>query len=255
MLDIFFNNMKISIITPSYNSSKTIKNTINSILNQKFLPFEYIVIDNNSSDGTVEIINSYFEEFKLAGINLIIISESDNGIYDAMNKGVLIASGDYVGIINSDDYYANNALYDLHENYKKNKADIYHGSIIMHNNLVYSTYSPKNENQIYRYNMFHPTMFVSRNLYKKIGLYSTFYKLSSDYDWIIRANLDNSSKFKINSVITYYYMYGASYSNRLVGIKENYLIRKSHGMSFFSNMHLLIAEILMGPLNFKILFK
>lgn len=255
MLDIFFNNMKISIITPSYNSSNTIKNTINSILTQKFLPFEYIVIDNNSTDDTVEIVNSYLEDFKSAGINFVIISEPDNGIYDAMNKGILIASGDFVGIINSDDYYANNALYDLHETYKKNKADIYHGSIIMHDNLVYSTHSPKNENKNYRYNMFHPTMFVSRSLYQKIGLYSTLYKLSSDYDWIIRANLATSSKHKINGVITYYYIFGASYRNRLVGIKENYLIRKVNGISFFSNMYLLVVEILMGPLNFKTLFK
>ena len=101
------NNVKVSIITVSYNSEKTIRRTIESVLNQTYRNIEYIIIDGASSDSTVDIIKEY--ESKFLG-RLKWISETDSGIYDAMNKGICKASGELIGIINSDDYYEKEAV-------------------------------------------------------------------------------------------------------------------------------------------------
>jgi len=98
--------MTISIITICFNSEKTIAKTIESILEQDYQNIEYLIIDGASKDGTMKIVNSYKKKFNQKGIEYVISSEKDKGIYDAMNKGVGKASGDVVGILNSDDYYA-----------------------------------------------------------------------------------------------------------------------------------------------------
>ena len=97
------NNMTISIITVCYNSSKTLSRTIESVLNQNGVHLEYLIIDGASSDNTVKIAESYKRSFSQKGISYIINSEPDKGIYDAMNKGIQFASGDVIGILNSDD--------------------------------------------------------------------------------------------------------------------------------------------------------
>ena len=99
--------MKISIITVSFNSSETIRDTIESVLNQTYTDIEYIIVDGNSTDNTVEIIKEYEPIF---GSRMKWISEKDNGLYDGMNKGIKMASGDVVGIINSDDFYHRNDI-------------------------------------------------------------------------------------------------------------------------------------------------
>ena len=95
--------MKISIITATYNSAKTLTRTMDSVLIQNYLDLEYIIIDGASTDNTKKIVASYQDK-----LNIKFISEKDNGIYDAMNKGVRLASGDIIGILNSDDLYDNN---------------------------------------------------------------------------------------------------------------------------------------------------
>lgn len=94
--------MKISIVTATFNSEATIADTINSVLSQDYKDIEYIIVDGGSTDGTMEIVKSKIQEF---GNRLKYISEKDKGIYDAMNKGIRMASGEIVGILNSDDYY------------------------------------------------------------------------------------------------------------------------------------------------------
>jgi len=97
----------VSIITPCLNSKKTIRKTIESVINQTYKNIEYIIVDGESTDGTIEIINEYREKYKDC---IKFISEKDNGIYDAMNKGIKLCSGSLIGIINSDDYYETNAV-------------------------------------------------------------------------------------------------------------------------------------------------
>ena len=114
---------KISIITVVKNSSKTIEKTIQSLLSQKYKNVEYLVIDGNSTDGTLEILNKYKENISL------LISEEDKGIWDAMNKGVSLAKGDIVGFLNADDTYYENSLNIVNEYFNKNKIDFLFGSV------------------------------------------------------------------------------------------------------------------------------
>ncbi|MCX5774208.1 MAG: glycosyltransferase, partial [Fusobacteria bacterium] len=122
---------KISIITACYNSAKTITDTFNSILKQKYYNIEYIVIDGSSKDETVSIIQEYSSKFLNRGIEFKWISEKDSGIYDAMNKGIALATGEVIGIINSDDYYMeNNILEDIMTRFYDETVDGIYGNII-----------------------------------------------------------------------------------------------------------------------------
>ena len=98
-------DVKISVVTVAYNSASTISDTIRSVLDQTYPPYEYIVIDGASKDDTVAVVNGFKDEFDDKGIALTVVSEKDNGMYDAMNKGVSKATGDIVGIINGYDWY------------------------------------------------------------------------------------------------------------------------------------------------------
>ena len=97
--------MKISVITATYNSGKTVRDTIESVLRQTYKDIEYIIVDGKSKDDTLEIVRSYESQF---GERIRYVSEPDKGIYDAMNKGIAMATGDVVGILNSDDFYTSN---------------------------------------------------------------------------------------------------------------------------------------------------
>ncbi|MBU0647222.1 glycosyltransferase, partial [Patescibacteria group bacterium] len=109
--------MKISIITPCFNSARTIRQTIESIINQTYKDVEYIIIDNCSTDETFDIINEYQAKF-----HFTFLSEPDKGLYDAMNKGIKLATGDIIGILNSDDFYYNNdVLLEVNQLFKANQ--------------------------------------------------------------------------------------------------------------------------------------
>ena len=118
------NNKRISIITATYNSQETIRDTIESVINQKYNNIEYIIIDGASTDSTLDLIRSYEENFKKALIDFRYISEPDNGIYDAMNKGIRMATGEWIGILNSDDWYNDSAVSELVKIQVKNEFSI-----------------------------------------------------------------------------------------------------------------------------------
>jgi glycosyltransferase involved in cell wall biosynthesis len=179
---------KVSIITVCFNSAKTIRGTIESVLSQDYPDIEYIVIDGGSSDETVSIVSEYSDRIST------IVSERDRGIYDAMNKGIALANGDIVGMLNSDDVYINkHAVSDLiRELQEKNTDSVYADLVIV---------DPLDLNKVMRYydssyftpNKFrfgwmpaHPTFFVRRSLYDKVGPYSLDYKISADYEMLIR---------------------------------------------------------------------
>lgn len=175
--------IKISVITIAYNSEKTIEKTIKSVLNQSFKDFEYIIVDGGSTDSTVDIIKSY--ESKFNG-RLKWVSESDNGIYDAFNKGINLSTGDYIGFINSDDWYQHNALEMLEVSLSESKPDVIFGllNVWEGNNLVwvYCNFC----STIHKESLAHPSTFISRDTYEQHGLYSLDYKSASDYEMFIR---------------------------------------------------------------------
>lgn len=168
---------KFSIITVSYNSEKTIAQTIESVLNQTYPNFEYIIIDGASADKTVEIAQSYSDQFAALEVEYKIVSEKDNGIYDAMNKGIALASGDIVGIINSDDYYNTDTLYKVNAFYDDTNFDVMYGDLrIFGGKKEYIKRSSLDKKFTTRH-WNHPTTFVKRSVYDKIK-----YACESMYD-------------------------------------------------------------------------
>jgi glycosyltransferase involved in cell wall biosynthesis len=190
--------VKISLITVSFNSASTIKDTIESVRSQNFSDIEYIIVDGNSKDTTVDIIKS------AGAVVSKWISEPDKGIYDAMNKGIRMASGDVVGIINSDDFYYNDQIISSVANaFSDTTTDAVFGDLIFVDpgNLrkVVRTYSSGKWNpQRFAWGFMpaHPTFFVRRHFYEQAGLFKTDYKIAADYEMLIRLLYVNKLKYK-----------------------------------------------------------
>ena len=191
--------MNITIITVCFNSSKTIEETINSVIKQNYFKnVEYIIIDGGSSDDTLNIISKYKDKIYK------IVSEKDNGIYDAMNKGIRLATSDIIGILNSDDIFENEFVLSEVANcfIKDPKLDILYGDLVYVKNNDLSNIVRYWKTSRY-YNTFfedgnvppHPTLFVKSSVYKIKGLFDLKYKLASDYEFMLRifkSNLFNS---------------------------------------------------------------
>ncbi|MBP7278807.1 MAG: glycosyltransferase [Sedimentibacter sp.] len=181
----------VSLITVSYNSEKTIADTIESILEQTYDNIEYIIVDGLSSDNTVSIAKNYETEFKDKGYSFIIISEKDSGLYDAMNKGIRLSTGDIVGILNSDDFYVNEYIIEkvvkmmMEENSDCLYADLLYVDEVNLEKVVRRWKANKGDFRL-GWNPPHPTTFITKRSYDKYGLYKTDYKISSDYDILYR---------------------------------------------------------------------
>jgi len=217
--------MKISIITVVYNNKDTIKDAIESVLNQDYKDIEYIIVDGASNDGTVEIINSYTKRIDK------FISESDKGIYDAMNKGLKLATGDVVGILNSDDFYIDNCvLSQVLEKFKTEDIDALFANLIFvrASNLEkivrhYDSSHFTPDKFAYGWMPAHPTFFVKREAYIKYGLFKTDYKIAADYELLVR--------FLYNYRLKYYYLNKNIIKMRLggastSGIKSNWILNR-----------------------------
>lgn len=179
--------MKISIITVVWNNAKTIKDAINSVLNQSYKDIEYIVIDGASTDGTIAILQSYGDKIKF-------ISEKDNGLYDAMNKGIRMATGDVVGILNSDDFYASNKILQIvaDEFLKGNIDSVYANLEYIDANdpkrVIRYWRSKKYQEGLFRsgWHPAHPTFFVKKEIYEKYGVFDLSFKIAADYELMLR---------------------------------------------------------------------
>lgn len=207
-------DMLITIITPCYNSEKTIKRTIESVLEQKYSNMEYLIIDGASTDKTVEIARSYEESFRNSPSfrgRMRIISEPDDGIYYAMNKGIQMAEGELIGIVNSDDYYEKDAVavmaeyrtdapYQIMYGFERILRDGKEASICIHHhtNLDYQMIT-------------HPTCFVTKKLYEDLGVFDTAYKYSADYEFMLRMYHGGKVEFTpVYEIISNYALGGAS---------------------------------------------
>tara|TARA_Y100000746_G_scaffold227817_1_gene234993 strand:- start:1210 stop:1971 length:762 start_codon:yes stop_codon:yes gene_type:complete len=229
-------SLKISIITVSFNSEKTIKDTIESVLSQTYNNIEYLIIDANSSDATIKIINSFGNKIDY------FISESDNGIYDGMNKGIKQASGDVIGILNSDDIYENNYIIEeVVTSFLNNEKDILYGDLVYidskSNNLIRYWKSGFYNRKLLRMGWMlpHPTLFVRRDIYMKYGYYSDKLKSAADYEMMIRLLYKHEcSAYYLAKVMVK--MKTGGYSNksifnRIRGNKEDVMAWKLNGYS------------------------
>jgi glycosyltransferase involved in cell wall biosynthesis len=184
---------KISIITVCLNSEKTIEETIKSVVNQSYKNIEYIIIDGNSTDGTLKILEKYRDKIHK------VISEKDDGIYFAFNKGINFVNGEMFGFVNSDDILMPNAIEILVKYLKKYPdIDMVFGSVRKHWGIL-SGYKPWKINYTWNFYSSHSTGFyIKTDSAKKIGPYNTKYKFASDWEYLFRA----IKKFKLKGVAT-----------------------------------------------------
>ncbi len=188
-------NIKVSIITVCYNSEKTIERTIKSVLDQTYKNIEYIIVDGASNDGTMKIIDNYREAF---GSRLKVVSEKDDGIYYAMNKGIDMSTGDIVGIINSDDWYEDEAVEKIVEAYNKNHSNkycVYYGKKgVVKDGLVMQV-NLSDHNKLEDGMISHPSCFVTKETYLDKGKFNTKYVSVADYDLMLRFKRTEEVEF------------------------------------------------------------
>jgi glycosyltransferase involved in cell wall biosynthesis len=194
--------MKISIITVCYNSAATLERTIFSVAGQTHFNIEYIIVDGNSKDGTLDIIRKHEDKITQW------ISETDKGLYDAMNKGINMASGDIIGILNSDDtFYSSKVLAEIALFHATNNIDASVGNILQHqvNGKVVRVYSSKywaTEKLVIGFMPPHPSIFFKRELFQKFGNYELGFKIGADYELITRFFLKNKISWKYSGITT-----------------------------------------------------
>lgn len=186
---------KLSIITINYNNAKGLKRTIESVINQSYKNIEYIIIDGGSTDESIKIINEYQNKIAFS------ILEKDNGVFDAQNKGIQKATGDYILVLNSGDELDNFNVLESIFNTNHTEDIIYGNMMIVHeNNRREYGKMPKMINFEHMMNdtLWHPVSFVKKDFLNQVGLYDTNYKIVADYEWFLRAI------FKFHAILKYY---------------------------------------------------
>ena len=216
--------MKISIITPCFNSEKTIRNTLDSVADQEVNEIEHILIDGGSTDGTLRILNEYAQRVSHA---VKIVSEPDDGIYDAMNKGIRMAEGDLVGIINSDDWYERETFGKVSGIYGGTDNEIIYGAIRVYEGEGIRSIEFYHHDFLMRRMINHPGCFVSRGVYERVGLFDTTYRSSADYDWMKRAYDSGAEFVPVYDVLANIRTGGMSSSN--VGFRETLKLQYQWG--------------------------
>lgn len=223
--------MKISIITVCFNSETTIRDTLESIKYQDYTNIEYIIIDGGSTDNTLKILDEY------RGIITILVSEQDKGLYDAMNKGIIVASGDVIGILNSDDLYQDSkVIKEVMDEFNNNsELDIIYGNLVYvksddTNKVIRNWISKKYYSQFFENGNVppHPSLFVRRKVYHEAGLFDLDFKIAADYEFMLRIfkNYNFNSKY-LNRLIVRMRLGGASNSSISGIIDQNKEVLKA----------------------------
>lgn len=230
--------MKITIITVCYNSEKTLKETIESVIKQTYKNYEYLIIDGKSKDKTSEIIKEYEPKFKG---KLKWISEKDKGLYDAMNKGIKMSSGDIIGIINSDDVLANENVFQIIiDQFKKEKCDGIYSNLQFLDEETMSKVKRKFIAGKGKYRLGwhppHPTLYLKKQVFLKYGYYNQKYRIAADYDFMLRILKDNSLKISYIDEFLVHMRTGGVSTNGLKGyyksFKESYQVLKHNHIKF-----------------------
>lgn len=219
--------LKVSVITICYNAEKTIAKTIESVLSQDYENLEYIIIDGGSKDRTVDIIKKYDNK------KIHWISERDNGISDAFNKGIKMATGDFIGLINADDYLLPHALANLillcHDN-----TDVLYGNTIVNdeeNKLKLIKYAGPSEGLEYSLPFIHQSSLVRKAAYEQYGMYSEKYKICMDYELFARF-YQGGAKFQfVNTFVSCFTYGGTSCRHPFQTISEDVSIAEKYGLS------------------------
>ncbi len=216
---------KITVITICFNSEKTIEQTIRSVIDQTYKNIEYIIVDGKSTDSTLSIINKYRKQVSR------LISEPDDGIYDAMNKGVSMATGDWIHILNSDDYYVDSTSLERIVPHLDPGRTNYFRMFLNYPDGRYQTY----DFNYRRWKLFisaylpHPALLVSGEQYKEVGIIDTKYKIAADHDFIMRLTATFPGKFTPEPFVVMR-QGGTASQNQLCALNETRIIANNNGM-------------------------
>lgn len=238
--------VKITIITVCYNSESTIRDTIESVLSQDYSNIEYIIIDGASTDKTIDIINEYSNSIKT------ILSEPDKGIYDAMNKGVQSSSGDYVGILNSDDVFSHTyVISDVVKIIENTNVDAVYGDLVVvsreETSSIIRTYSSKYFRKWkIRFGLMlpHPTFYVKRNLFDKLGFYKLNYRVAADFELITRFLTNGITSVRNPDVMVNMRQGGISSNGFWWRVHQNFeIIRACKENGIYSNIFFIALKL------------
>ena len=250
--------MKVSIVTVTYNSAQTLVDAMKSVLEQTYHDIEYIIVDGASTDSTIDVIRQYEPQFKN---RLKWISEKDDGIYDAMNKGIQLATGDVVGVLNSDDYFTSSDVIARMVAAFRDGADAVYGDVhFIHDgepNKCIRYYSSKHFRPFWlRFGFMpaHPSFYCRRGVYERAGYYKTDYAIGSDYEMMVRL-------FKVHHINARYIPMdfvtlrtgGASTRNvqsRLALIKDD--VRSCRENGVYTNIPMICMKFLYKVFEFKL---
>lgn len=234
--------MKVSIVTATYNCGKTLKASLDSLARQTYKKIQHVIVDGASTDETLQIIEEYIAK---VDYEVKLISEPDEGVYDALNKGIKLTTGDVVGLLHSDDLFANERVIErIVDVLSSNDYDGCYGDIVYvdredTSKVVRYWKAGKYDRKKLRLGWMppHPTCFLKKSVYEKFGLFDKSYKIAADYDFVIRILYKGGVRLAyIPEVITVMRsggMSNKSVKNRILVFRENYMVMKKHGLPAF----------------------
>lgn len=213
----------ISIITGVLNGEETIRQTIESVCNQTMLPTEYIIVDNGSTDSTRDIVKEYMQKYPF----IKLVSEENRGIYPPMNKGIELAKGNLIGIINSNDWYEPIAVETMWKSYNTNGSGVHYGRLryIKKDKTEFILENPREK---FFLKMPHPATFVTSDIYKKYGVFDVKYRTAADLELFIRYAKQKVPFYSLNEVVANFRLGGRS-STHKAGL-EALFIRRQNGV-------------------------
>lgn len=239
-------NLKISLITVTYNVQNTIERCILSIVSQKFSNIEYIIIDGASTDNTIQIVNKYRDKVDF------FVSEPDKGIYDAMNKGLALATGDVIGTLNADDYFSDeNILADVADAFLTQNINILYGDLDFvdtEGKVVRKWRSGKYKSGHFNWGWMppHPTFYCKKELFEKLGNYSLSYGTAADYELMLRfIHANKTSLFYLHKVMIKMVIGGVSnksLSNRVKALRFDLKAMRNNDI-FFPFMTIILKPL------------
>lgn len=241
--------LPLTVITVSYNAEDKIEKTIQSVIEQTFLQFEYIIVDGESTDRTLEIAKTYEQQFRQKGIDFRIIHEPDNGIYDAMNKGIRHANGDWLLFMNAgDELFQKDVLSEVFQHIVQNTCDIYYGDAVFSSEGYYKKVIAQEPHSIPQGMFFcHQSTFTRREIMTEY-LFNTDYRIGADWNFFLSVYQDGYKFQHIDCVIAFYEFDGVSSTNIKASNKEGEFIRKRHNIKvswwkkFTVKIHAFLAQ-------------